>query len=73
MRADAVVKDEIIGKSLSKELKVMYHIKILSDKLVLNRSVVTLHAAVNLGATRIAESVFDLHCRKICVELTEEL
>jgi hypothetical protein len=61
VRANAVVKDEVIGKPLSKEPKAMYHIKILSDKLFLDRSVVTLHAAVNLGATRITESMFDLH------------
>ncbi len=33
--ADAVVEDEVIDKPLSKEPEVMYHIKVLSDELIL--------------------------------------
>ena len=73
MRADAVVEDEVIDKALSKEPDVMYHIKVLSDELILDRSVVAFHAAVNLRATGIAEPMFDLHGSEVCIELTEEL
>jgi hypothetical protein len=73
VRSHAVVEDEVIDKPMSKEPKVIYHIKVLSDELILDRSVAAFHTAVNLRTTRIAEPMFDLHGSELCIELTEEL
>ncbi len=73
MEADAVVKDEILSESQSKEPKIMDNIKILGYELVLDSSAITLCAAIDLRTTRVTEPILDLHCTEICIELDEEL
>jgi hypothetical protein len=48
MGTDAVVEDEIFSESQSKEPKIMDNIKILGNELILDSSVITLYAAIDL-------------------------
>ena len=73
MGADAVVEDKVIGKAFSEEPKVMYHIKVLRDELILDCSVIAFYAAVDLRATGVAKPMVDLQGAEIGIELAEEL
>lgn len=52
MGTDAIVEDEILGKSQEKKPKIVNNIKILGYELILASSVVTFYAAVDLRAAR---------------------
>ncbi len=73
MRTDEVVENEIVDKALLKKPKVLYRIKVLSDELFLDGSVIALHSVVHLGAMRVAEPMFDLYSTEVCIEAAEEL
>ena len=67
-----VVKDKVISQVHSKKADIMNNIKVLSDKLVLNRSIVTLDEAIDLRAMRITEVMRYFIFLEFLIKVAEE-